>query len=313
MVFGPWAGNASRLFELAGDRNKATEAASKVTQILPVRGLLSCLLRSSTDILEHMAEDKGSIYLALGGPGVGKTSGRIVDCIQQVCREGKKRVLLISSLCQVRNMHVQMLVNTLSAGGFLEQVRVIGTHGLDKLAQSRTLPALVWQRMEPMVVQYEHRLTLLYAAGTRVVALAVLTRELEKFEHSQQEHIEFIVNHIESFGMFRSNLATMHQVVAYDRHELEGYVSTVEREIIASTRVLVSTVGSLLRNTALREVGCNVDGFSVLVLDESSPCFMDTSDAQACKKSESLCQLHLDPHVYVTPCAGSKRAHINLF
>ena len=62
----------------------------------------------------------------------------------------------------------------------------------------------------------------------------------------------------------------MHKVVAYDRHELEGYVSTVEREIIASTRVLVSTVGSLLRNTALREVGCKVDNFSVLILDEGT-------------------------------------------
>ena len=62
----------------------------------------------------------------------------------------------------------------------------------------------------------------------------------------------------------------MHQVVAEDRHELESYVSTVERDIIGSTRVLVSTVGSLLRKTALREVGCKVDGFSILVLDEGT-------------------------------------------
>ena len=106
VVFGPWAGNASRLFELAGDRNKATEAAAKVTQILPVRGMLACLLRSSADTPEHTVEDKGRIYLALGGPGVGKTSGRIVDCIQDVCREGKKRVLLISSHCQVRKVMI---------------------------------------------------------------------------------------------------------------------------------------------------------------------------------------------------------------
>ena len=47
-------------------------------------------------------------------------------------------------------------------------------------------------------------------------------------------------------------------------------VSTVEHDIIGSTRVLVSTVGSLLRKRALREVGCEADVFSFLVVDEGT-------------------------------------------
>ena len=260
VVFGPWAGHGRRLFELVGDRSKATAAADKVSQILPVRGMLDCLLPPTADAPEQASRERGGVYLALGGPGVGKTSGRVVECIQDVCRQGQKRVLLVSSLCQVRNMHVAMLQSALGAAVFFEQVRVVGSRGLDKLARSRTLPALVWRRMEPVVALHENRLSHLYAAATRVAALAALTRKFGKT----------VVDHIESFGVFKSTLATMHQVVAEDRHELERYVSTVERDIIGSTRVLVSTVGSLLRQTALREVGCNADGFSFLVLDEGT-------------------------------------------
>ena len=97
------------------------------------------------------------MYLALGGPGVGKTSGRVVECIQDVCRQGEKRALLVSSLCKVRNLHVAMLQSALDAAVFSEQVRVVGSRGLDKLARSRTLPALVWQRMEPVVAAHEDR------------------------------------------------------------------------------------------------------------------------------------------------------------
>ena len=84
------------------------------------------------------------MYLALGGPGVGKTSGRVVECIQDVCRQGEKRALLVSGLCKVRNLHVAMLRSALDKSVFREQVRVVGSRGLDELARSRTLSALVW-------------------------------------------------------------------------------------------------------------------------------------------------------------------------
>ena len=79
------------------------------------------------------------MYLALGGPNVGKTSGGVMECIQNVCRQGKKRALLVSSLCKVRNLHVAMLRSALDESVFCEQVRVVGSSGLDELARNRTL------------------------------------------------------------------------------------------------------------------------------------------------------------------------------
>ena len=114
------------------------------------------------------------MYLGFGGPGVGKTSGRVLDCLRDVCGEGSKRALLVSGLCKVRNLHVTMLRNVLGETVFCEQVRVVGTRGLDDLARSRTLVALVWQHMATLVSNYEDRLTKLAAAASHVAALGCL-------------------------------------------------------------------------------------------------------------------------------------------
>ena len=66
---------------------------------------------------------------------------------------------------------------------FSEQVRVVGSRGLDELARSRTLPALVWRRMEAVVSHYEKRLSLLHAAATRVAALGVWLLRFKKMRH----------------------------------------------------------------------------------------------------------------------------------
>ena len=200
------------------------------------------------------------MYLALGGPGAGKTSGRVVECIQAVCRQREKRALLVSSLCKVRNLHVAMLRSALGESVFCEQVRVVGSRGLDELARSRTLPALVWQRMAPVVAAHEDRLTKLDEAASHVAALGALARRFGKI----------VVDVIESFGGFKITLATMHLVVAAERCALEAHVSIVEQIIICSTRVLVSTVGSLLRQSALREVGSEAGVLSFALCDEAT-------------------------------------------
>ena len=51
-----------------------------------------------------------------------------------------------------------MLRSVLHESVFCEQVRVVGKRGLDELARSRTLPALVWERMAPLVAAHEDRL-----------------------------------------------------------------------------------------------------------------------------------------------------------
>ena len=44
-------------------------------------------------------------YLGLGGPGVGKTSWRVVERIRNVSLHGNKRGVLMNGLCKVRNLH----------------------------------------------------------------------------------------------------------------------------------------------------------------------------------------------------------------
>ena len=260
VVFGPWAGHGRRFFELAGDRSKATAAAAEVSQVLPVRGMLQRLLPASALAPGEAPHEGAGVYLALGGPGVGKTSGRVVECIQDVCRQGKKRALLVSSLCKVRNLHVAMLRSALDESVFCEQVRVVGSSGLDELARSRTLPALVRQRMAPVVAAHEDRLTKLDEAASHVAALGALALRFGKL----------VVDIIDSFGGFKITLATMHRVVAAERCALEAHVSIVEHNIICSTRVLVSTVGSLLRQSARREVCSEAGVLSFVLGDEGT-------------------------------------------
>ena len=66
-----------------------------------------------------------------------------------------KRTLVVSGLCDVRNAHVRMLEMFLGVTAFREHVRVVGMRGLDELARGRTLPAFVWERMEPRIAAHE--------------------------------------------------------------------------------------------------------------------------------------------------------------
>ena len=115
----------------------------KASQVLPVRGMLACLARASEFASGEASLEGAGVYLALGGPGVGKTSGRVVQCLQDVCRKGETRALLVSGLRQMRNLHVAMLKGFLEESVFSKHVRVVGSRGLDDLARSRTLPALI--------------------------------------------------------------------------------------------------------------------------------------------------------------------------
>ena len=81
---------------------------------------------------------------------------------------------------------------------------------------------------------------------------------------------EKVAELVDSFGCFRVTLATMHWVVAAERCALEEHVSVVKQEILSSTRVLVPTVGSLLRPCALREIDTEAGAFSFVLVDEGT-------------------------------------------
>lgn len=222
--FGPWAGHGRRFFELAGDRHEATTVAQNVCRILPAASVFSRLISP-----DGLVEQRGpGLYVCLGGPGVGKTSARIMEFIQSVCAEGRRRILIFSSLRQVRNAQVGMMRSSLPTQTFDAQVRVIGNNGLDELARSRTTAALVWLRMKDVVAGHEERLMQLAAAASHVAALGALSRRLGPA----------IAAVISGFGAFKTTLATMHRIVALERCALEAHVTTVGRAVKSSTRVV---------------------------------------------------------------------------
>ena len=67
--------------------------------------------------------------MTLGGPGIGKTKGKVMECISHVIGNTNKRALLVSPLKTVRNLLSANLVDA----GFGRYVRVVGTIGLDDL------------------------------------------------------------------------------------------------------------------------------------------------------------------------------------
>ena len=116
--------------------------------------------------------------------------------------------------------------------------------------------------MKPLVTGHVHRLAMLTEAAPHVVALDYVSRRLGRQAG--------IIDAIESVDRFKITLATMHQVVVAERFALEARVPEVARNIICSTRVLVSTVGSLLRESALREVGNAAGVFSFVLCGEAT-------------------------------------------
>ena len=75
---------------------------------------------------------------------------------------------------------------------------------------------------------------------------------------------------VDGFGAFKVRLATMHHVVAKERCAIEMHVSTVRREVIASTPVLVATAGTLFRPNAMREVCGDAGTLEILLIDEAT-------------------------------------------
>ena len=116
--------------------------------------------------------------------------------------------------------------------------------------------------MSSFVTAHENRLTLLDRAAVQLVALKYCSRKL----NNSKIPVEIIA----SYGCFPGVLASMHRVVAMERCALEKHVFIVEEHIMTSTHVLVSTVGSLLRKSALREVGAEAGALGFAFGDEGT-------------------------------------------
>ena len=117
----------ARFFELAGNREKATEAAIHVQKVLPVQGILP---RLST------AHEEDGVSLTLGGPGIGKTKEKVTECTNYVLEKTNRRAMIVAPLKSVRNL----LTSNLVEAGFRQHMRVIGTSALSLGTQKRKWP-----------------------------------------------------------------------------------------------------------------------------------------------------------------------------
>ena len=100
------------------------------------------------------------------------------------------------------------------------------------------------------------RLTQLHTATFHVAALGFVRNKLTAQ----------IAGMIDSFGAFKATLATMHDVVAKERCAIEKHIATVRQAVIASTPVIVCTVGSLLRKSAMRELSKDAGKLAIIAL-----------------------------------------------
>ena len=76
----------------------------------------------------------------------------------------------------MRNQHVSIL-RALLDDKLFDCVRVEGRRGLDELSRSRTMPALLWERMKPDVLAYERTTDELWDRMTRAYAARVAIRQ----------------------------------------------------------------------------------------------------------------------------------------
>ena len=110
---------------------------------------------------------------------------------------------------------------------FAATVRVVGSNNLDALAKSRTLSALVWQRIQPEVLQYEDQVGQLVDCASRVDAVKAVSMRLQcPHPHAQDRRmsLNFRLHNaatlIASFADVHNELAEKHASVAKERCRL---------------------------------------------------------------------------------------------
>ena len=136
---------ALQCFSCAVDGAKASHAAESLEHLLCFTDIMP-LLRKPEEFEEQIGD--GAYSVVLGGPGVGKT--RKLSKAIEILADTGQLCILTSDLTPVRNQHVSML-RALLDDKLFDCVRVEGRRGLDELSRSRTMPALLWERMKPDV------------------------------------------------------------------------------------------------------------------------------------------------------------------
>ena len=258
VVIGGYAGQGSQLFPHFIDYQTTVCAAQRVGHYFCASDFKSLLIPP-----ERFASGVPSsgIYAALGGPGVGKTTERLVGAVVRSSQAGHG-CLMLSTLRQNRNQLVEHLHRSMGTALFDERVRVVGARDLSDLASTRTLEALVAKELSPYVA----------IATKNAVALreaSVLFRALQTFP-GVSGLPTIVVALIDSFGGFFSKFLHLHFQVARERCRLEQMLREARERVLARCTTVIGTIGAL-RNapaaTALKNLSSPI---CLICLDEST-------------------------------------------
>jgi len=256
---GPWVGHGPHFFKLVGDRSSATVAAQQPPIYSIPNGMANRFI-SPADF-QRPLDVTGGIYGAFGGPGVGKTSEKLMEALHAHAGQGHFQIIA-SPLSQVRNVHVSMLKVTLGDDLFKERVRVMGHTGLDELARSRTLTAIVWGEMEGAVIQYEASVVEALEAMGRIACLE---------RKSAQLGCAAVAGMVDEYAGFWRDLSRLHGIIAASRCALEEKVKDVETDIKLRTTTLVTTTGAIHRQACPRDIGLEGSAsLRLFAIDEAS-------------------------------------------
>ena len=186
------------------------------------------------------------MYVVLGGPGVGMT--RNLSKAIEILADTGQLCILTSDLTPVRNQHVSMLRALLNDELF-NCIRVEGRRGLDELSKSRTMPALLWERMKPHVLAYERTTDELWDRMTKAYAARVAIRQNGKIRQ-----VPLATKLINEFGGFSLELEEAHIAHACRRCDLEALVKSNHLIILQSTNIIVGTAEAIGKQQCIKDL-----------------------------------------------------------
>ena len=258
-LVGAWIGTAASRYDLWSSSAAASAIISQTPCLLDTTPLRHRLCSLENPVISSSSSNP--FYVALGGPGVRKTVGKLLDAFLHCARAGQTAFIL-STLTNVRNMHVRMLADSMEdlAG---ELLLVKGSRNLDALARLYILLGKVWSHMKTRVYDYEQHLddlldTLYYQDFFRF---------LRKHLHVPLAALSLI----DAFGGFSFEMRRLHDRAARERCSLDTLVKQTQALVMEKARIVVSTTGTVLKSSTKKPFITAVPAqLDLLAFDEGS-------------------------------------------
>ena len=131
----------------------------------------------------------------------------------------------------VKNTHVQLLASIWPGHLFEESVLVLGERGLDRLAATRTLNALTWKELQPVVEAWEDAFVTLRHCMARTHSLRHCVVRTEGPHTPSKLLPKTALRLIDEYGNFTADLAVKHFELAAERCRIEQSLSVSLRDV----------------------------------------------------------------------------------